>query len=734
MSDLIDHPASELNTALAQVLMAAVNLHEAGKLEEAESTYRSLIDAVPENAEANYFLGVLLVKRERIDEGLGFLRSAVGFDPKVSAYWYTYIEALIVNNRVAVAKEILKLAREKGHAGAECDALAARLSVAQIGIKGQANTRKVEPSTKALRKIAKLYTKQQFREMEIEAQKLCRAFPGNGFAWKALSVALTIQKRDNEARLPIQRAAELLPDDADALRNLGLLLERDGAYEQAEVWLRKGLDIDPNHAESLLRLGHIMHSREDYDAAEPLFRHAVELLPNDFRAHAILSECLRMQGRHAETEYHHLAALAIADTLKVRSARLFHLSEVGTLSRQALFEEHVCFGQRARALYGQPRTSFANDRDPHKRLRVGFVSGDLRNHSIAHYLEPIIHEMKRRDSMDTYAYSNHLTKDVVTSRLRDAFTHWRDIYDLNDDAAEQRILADKIDILFDLSSHTNANRLELFVRRVAPVQASWLGYPETTGVDSIDYYLSDIKMTPVGSFDDTFVEKLVRLDGSIIFQPFTNAPSVNPLPALDNGFVTFASFNRSHKLGRPVIAAWSEILRRTPGTRMVIGAMSGEHLRQRLLQWFQEEDIDIDRLTFINRTSVAEYLNQHQHVDVCLDAFPYAGATTTLSAVWMGVPTVTFTGATLASRNGAAVAAHVGLDDFIGVSVDDFIERAVKISQDIPRLSEIRQNLRARFSASPWGRADLVGANFDRACQRMWAQWCNNRAPTTMVV
>ncbi len=734
MSDLIEQPADELQAALEEVLIAAVNLHETGKLEEAESVYRSVIDAVPDNAQANYFLGLLLVQRNRVDEGLGFLRSAVVYRPTVPAYWYTYVEALIVGNRVDLAEAALAVARDKGLSGPEYDALAGRIEVARLATKQTVDARASEPSLKSLKKIQKLYKKEQFRAMEAEARKLCQLKPKNGFAWKALSVALTIQKRDNEARLPMQRAAELLPNDADALRNLGLLLDRDGARDEAEIWLRKGLDIDPNHVESLIRLGYILYAREDYDGSEPFFRRALELEPKSFRAHALIAECLRMQGRHAETEHHHRESLTIMDTLQVRSARLFHLSEAGTLSSQALFAEHVAFGRRAREICGPARTEFANERTPGKRLRVGIVSGDLRAHAVAHYLEPLIVELKRRDTLDTYAYSNHPTKDAVTARLRDAFTHWRDLYDLNNDAAEARVLEDKIDILIDLSSHTNHNRLELFARRVAPVQVSWLGYPNTTGVDTVDYFMTDVKMAPPGTFDDLFVEKIVRLNGIVAFQPSKTSPPINPLPALENGYITFASFNRSHKLGRPVIAAWAEILRRLPTSRMVIGAMSGEHIRQRLIQWFEEEGVDIGRLTFLNRSPLPDYLKQHHQVDLCLDAFPYTGSTTSLHALWMGVPTVTFNGSTLASRAGASIVAHVDLDDFVGDSVEDFIARSVEIAEDIPRLSAIRQALRDRFNVSPWGRADLVAGNIDRACQLMWERYCSDAPAASIVV
>jgi predicted O-linked N-acetylglucosamine transferase (SPINDLY family) len=251
-----------------------------------------------------------------------------------------------------------------------------------------------------------------------------------------------------------------------------------------------------------------------------------------------------------------------------------------------------------------------------------------------------------------------------------------------------------------------------------------MGYPGTTGLSAMDYYLVDKYGVPFGAPESQFSEKIVHLPSSATFLPEKSAPPVNFLPAMHNGHITFGSFNRLNKLRRDVIALWAELLRALPDAKMLLGAIATDQDEQMLIDWFTAEGIDRGRLTFRRRSSIPVYLQQHFHVDICLDTFPYTGSTTVLNSLWMGVPTLTIAGSTLASRAGTTWMSHVGLEQFVVANKEEFVARGVALASDIPALAEIRTSLRERCAASAAFRPDVVAAGVSRALRIMWQRWC----------
>jgi predicted O-linked N-acetylglucosamine transferase (SPINDLY family) len=339
-----------------------------------------------------------------------------------------------------------------------------------------------------------------------------------------------------------------------------------------------------------------------------------------------------------------------------------------------------------------------------------------------------------RSTLSLHAYYNHTVEDVATKRLRGYFSQWHAIAHLSDAALAQKIADDGIDILIDLSGHTGSNRLLCFARKPAPVQASWIGYPGTTGLRAMDYYLADRYFLPPGVFDSQFTEKLVYLPASVPFLPDETAPPVNALPALSNGFVTFGSFNRISKLSRSAIALWSRLLRALPDARMLLGGMPPEGGYDSLIGWFVQEGIARERLRFYSRCSTADYLALHHQVDMCLDTFPYTGGTTTNHALWMGVPTLTLAGRTVPGRQGAALLGQVGLEAFVATDAADFQDKGLHWAGDLAALADVRAGLRARIEQSPIRHPDVIAAGLERAFRIMWQHWCARQAPESMDV
>lgn len=720
------HPSdqTDLNAAVEQVVVSAITLHESGNLEEAEQAYRSVLELLPLHGHANYFLGLLLAQRERRLEALPFLRTAVTACPDALPFWCTYLEVLLASNEIELAEQALTVAREMNITGDEIDAIEQRIQTAQ-GLTASAKSLKTKAPLKVLKNIERLYKAGEFQSMETAARTALDQYPNDGFVWKSISVALTIMKRDHEAFLATRKAAELLPHDVDAIRNYGLLLERQGKLAEAEPWMRSAVRLEPRDPETIGRLAYSLFQADRYDEAEQYFKRSIKYAPTDHRWHTLLAECYRLQGRFDDADAQFEKSLKIKETLRALSARLFYFCEVESISRDRLYQEHLRFGRVVRERHGLARADFSNARG-NRKLRVGFISGDLRNHAVAYYIAPVFEALHKRQGVNLYAYSNHPQRDAVNLRMRALVDNWRDIYDLSDDQTEARILGDQIDILIDLSGHTAHNRLALLGRRVAPIQAHWLGYPNTTGVDTFDYYISDAKLAPTGMFDDVFVEKIVQIPGSAVFEPSPVAPEVNALPALANGYITFGSFNRIHKINRAVVAAWAAVLRRVPTSHMMIAAIGDDSGKEKLERWFLEDGIETSRLTFFRRASMERYLQQHHLVDVCLDAFPYAGATTTLHALWMGVPTLTVAGHTIAARPGVSIARHVQLDHFIADSPEAMADAAAAIAADLPALATIRTTLRERLLSCPLGQADVVTDGLEDAFAVMWRRWTND--------
>jgi protein O-GlcNAc transferase len=403
---------------------------------------------------------------------------------------------------------------------------------------------------------------------------------------------------------------------------------------------------------------------------------------------------------------------------------LFLYSHDASIDADTLFAEHCRFGRdiENRLSAAQPRHSRLED--PQRRLRIGFVSGDLKNHAVASFLEPVLERLSKYAGVELHAYYTETLEDAVTVRLRAHFVGWNSVAQLTDPALAELIMSHRVDILIDLSGPTSMNRLRAFARKPASIQVSWIGYPGTTGLRAMDYYFADRHWLPPGQFDRHFVEKLVHLPAAAIFKPEPAAPQVGALPALTTGYLTFGSFNRLGKINAVTIGLWSRLLRALPASRLVLAGIPQDGQHTQLIDRFRAEGVSHERLTCYAHGRMETYLALHHQVDLCLDTFPYNGGTTTHHALWMGVPTLTIAGTTPAGRQGAGILGLAGLDEFIATDAADFVAKGLQWAPRLNTLAEVRAGLRERCTHSPSQRPDVLVAALEQALRRMWTHWC----------
>jgi predicted O-linked N-acetylglucosamine transferase (SPINDLY family) len=550
-----------------------------------------------------------------------------------------------------------------------------------------------------------------------------------------LGAILHDQGRHEEAIKCYRRALDINPSYFPAHNNLGSALVAVGSTGDAVVSFRKAIEIAPGNSDGHNNLGKALLVLGLPEDAAISCRRALEIRPDFANAHANLGTILFHLGDHPGAQASLRRAIEFdPDLHSARSNLLFVLSHEENMEAATLFAEHRAYGKRVEGSLGPAQPIHANSRDPDRELRIGFVSGDFRSHAVAYFIEPLLEELAQTRGLALHAYSNHPAQDDVTKRLQKLFVGWNQVSGIPDATLEARIRADKIDILVDLSGHTGESRLLTFARKPAPLQVSCIGYPGTSGLATMDYYLADKFFLPLDSFASQFTEKIVHLPTYATFRPLSTAPPVNPLPALGNGYVTFASFNRQNKITPSVIRHWSALLHAVPRSRMLVAALFSKSSAEPLRDAFGREGIAPDRLAFRTLCGLQEYLELHHQVDVCLDTLAYTGGTTILHALWMGVPTLTVADNLPPRRLGAVIARHAGLGTFVARNSAEFVTKGARLAGDLTRLARIRSDLRHRFASSPMGNARAVAAGFERAFRVMWKRWCAGKAPKAFSV
>lgn len=496
--------------------------------------------------------------------------------------------------------------------------------------------------------------------------------------------------------------------------------------EMAKKIIQQGMEKFPAKPNFHYYLGNLHFKEGNNDAAVASFKAALAQRPAYPEALSNLGNALQAQGNLDQAIESFRAALALKpDYLEAFGNLLLALQYHQGYTPAQIFAEHLQFGRQYESSLKPHWPQHANLRDENKRLKVAYVSGDFRNHSLAFFIEPVL-DTHDKSQFEIFCYYNCKVHDHVTERLRAKVEHWLPCAGMTDAQLAERIKADGIDILVDLSGHTGFNRLLTFARKPAPLQMTWLGYQATTGLTAMDYRITDASMDPPGKTEQFHTETLLRIPSSAQFQRAADSPPVNPLPALSSSQFTLACLNNLAKVNQDVIRVWSRILTALPHAKLMLGNANGAETRQRLLAMFAQEHIGEERLILLQKVSLLEYLKLHHQIDLALDTFPYNGGTSTLHSLSMGVPIIALAGDTPVARAGVSILAGAGLSEFAANGEDEYVAKAIEASRDLPKLDQIRQSLRERaaplFTADP----EQVTRPLEAAYRSAWKKWCNS--------
>ncbi len=645
----------------------------AGQLEESATSYRRALELAPHFAEAHDALGTVLQALGQLADAEGAYRNAVRIRPQFAAAHHNLGVALRGQGRIAEALESYRRAIDVEPKLAE-----SHLDVACI-----------------------LHNQHEFSAAEAAYREALRLRPDFVEALTNFGFLAQTQMRLDEAIGLFGRAVRLTPDSAVAHFNLANVYMLKQMRPEAVAEYQQTLRLQPTHFGVYHNLAILFNELRQPDPAVEVCEKGLALDPRSASLCENLAFALHTQGRGEEAIGWYRRSIELEPDRSIGYGNLLYaLNFVPGREPAAVFAEHLVWAKR----HAEPLTALAppheNDRTPDRRLRVGYVSAHFCRHAVNYFTEPMI-RAHDRNNFEVFCYSDVLTPDDVTARLKGAVDQWRDTGAVNDERLANMVREDRIDILVDLAGHIGGNRLLVFARKPAPVQVTYIGYQNTTGMTAMDYRLTDERADPPGRTDQFHTEQLVRLPASFFcYQPSAEAPAVTPLPAREAGRVTFGYFNNFTKVTPQVLETWMRILRRVPDSHLLVLAAGGGYVQRRLHELARQHDIDPRRIAFFDRQSLAGYLRLIQRADIALDPFPFNGHTTTCDSIWMGVPVVMLEGDTYASRFGGSVLANVGLEDLIAKSVDEYVEIAVDLAQDLDRLARLRDELRPRMAAS----------------------------------
>lgn len=497
-----------------------------------------------------------------------------------------------------------------------------------------------------------------------------------------------------------------------------------------ESWKRQAYEIIKGHEDELeeyvdrlplkakLLLGDIYRSVHDLRNAEKWFVRVVDLGYENYILRVHLGVLLMQTGRICEgMEVYHKLLDEVDNKIEAMSCYIFGRHYDPEVSREELFSLHKEWGRLVGEKISPGKNQFQLKRSG--KIRVGYVSPDFRDHSVTFFMAPLIGRHDR-ERFEIYGYGNVKNPDSLTERVAKGLDVYRNIYGLSDDEAADMIIDDEIDILVDLAGHTINNRLLIFARKPAPIQVTYLGYPNTTGLETMDYRLTDSIAESEGC-EEYYTEKPVFLPGGFLcYKTFENVPEVGGLPAKENGYVTFGSFNNNVKLNPYIIGIWSKILVSLKGSKMILKLKHGDDglLRENYYRLFAENGVCSERVEIYNHLSKWDHYNLYNKIDIALDTFPYNGTTTTCEGMWMGVPLITLVGEHHMSRVGASLLTKAGLEYFATKTEEEYVAKALVLAGNIESLSKIRSSMRDRMINS--GLCD--GVRFTREVERAYEQ------------
>lgn len=559
-------------------------------------------------------------------------------------------------------------------------------------------------------------------------QSVLQQDPMHAEAARVLAMAVFQSGQHQQGLTLMQRAAAAAPERGDLQFMLGSMLAWTGQLGEAAPVLRRSIELDPRQAQPHALLATCLLQMGDSDGAEDEYRAAIELEPKHAEARTNYAAIMNSTARSAE------AVRILRETVKDHPTHVGALTNycvalnyADSVTVEEVYQAHVHYGRVLAAMPNTARAPLHTNRDPGKRLRVGILSPDLYEHSVGYFVRSLL-DGHDREGFEYYAYATSQRRDGQTQRIREQVKEWRDVPPRTPDAnLVDLIRSDQIDVLLELSGHTLGHRLPAIRMRAAPVQVTYIGYPNTTGVQTMDYRIVDSVTDPEGT-ESRATEKLVRLDPCFLcYTPPDDAPEVGPAPAVENGHVTFGSFNSVKKITPMTVAHWASVLHAAPTARLIIksGGFSSKRARQQVTGMLKHEGIPEVRFDLLERIeSKTGHLGAYGLIDIGLDTYPYHGTTTTCEAMWMGVPVLTVQGELHAGRVGGSLLSAVGLQELIAGKQEELPRIASELASDLERLKSLRASLRGRMAASALCNQSEFRGRFQGALREMWSRSC----------
>jgi predicted O-linked N-acetylglucosamine transferase (SPINDLY family) len=666
---------------------------ELRQFENAMASYRHAVLAKPDFAAAHCSLGNVLHHTGQLDEAATSYRRAIKAQP-------IFVEAY--SNLGAVLRDLGQF--DASIASYE-QALAIQPNYPEINIKLGV----------MLRDIGQLGNAAVCFQRELLIQ------PNDEKSLSNLGLTQLMLGKFDKAEINLRHAISIDPNSVEVNNNLGLTLYSIGQYKEAELCFRKALQLRPDYAEAYNNLANTQKDSGEINSALISYQQALTLNPSFTVAYNnIAGVFLGIGDISSALENYRRAIQLKPDYFNAHSSLLFCLN-YNLIQSEDYLAEARCFGENVSQKVTARFDTWQCNPSP-ERLRVGIVSADLSHHPVGYFTESLLTQLVS-SRIELIAYPTQPKEDDLTARIKPRFSAWKTLVGLSDQAAAQLIHNDGVHVLLDLSGHTAKNRLPVFAWKPAPVQCTWLGLPTTTGVAEMDYVLGDPIATPPEDASH-FSEQIWRLPETYICLSVPEGvQTVATLPALRNGFITFASFNNLAKMNDATVALWARILKAIPTSRLLLKTkqLKDQSILSATLQRFVVHDIDIERLTLEGPTEQrTNHLENYHRVDIGLDPYPYPGVTTSAEALWMGVPVLSMQGDRFMSRTAASIAYNAGLPDWVARNEDDYVAKAIQFSQDIPRLAVLREGLREQVRLSPLFDAPRFAKNFEEALWGMW--------------
>jgi predicted O-linked N-acetylglucosamine transferase (SPINDLY family) len=684
-----------------QAFEVAIREHHAGRREQAEAIYRKIMDASPHHPDALHMLGALVHERGRPGEAIELIRRAIDLRPQHAGYRHTLGVVL------AAAGDM------DGAISSYQAALGLRPGDASI-----------------LHELARVL--QRHGKLQEAIGNYNRAIAANPDSPELLNdrgAAHQALGDIDQAIADFRASLRLRPSFAAAHNNLGNALLESGRMDEAIDSLAQAIAHDDKLADAQYNMGNALREKDDLDRAIEAYRRALSLRPGWSDALNNLGTALKESGQLDEAIECYRQG-AVEGGSKIFGNLLYAIHFHPDYDAARIRREHAAWNE----IYARPLAPagivHGNDPSPDRKLRIGYVSPDFRHHSQSFFILPLLSHHDHAN-FEIYCYSDVARPDDLTNRVRQCADVWHETARLSDAEVAKLVGKDGIDILVDLTLHMSRNRMLTFARKPAPVQVTWLGYPSTTGLMTMDYRLSDPYLDPPGAGDELYSEGTIRLPQTFwCYDPLESGPDSRPLPAKENGYITFGSLNAFYKVTAPTIDAWARVMSSVSDSRLILLAPR-RSARRRFVEAMQNRGISPDRIEFRDRMQRSEYLATFRQIDICLDPIPCPGHTTTFDSLWMGVPVVTMAGATAISRGGASILTNLELQELVAKSADQYVDVTRELVGNIAKLSDLRSTLRDRMRGSRLMDANRFAGNIQEVYRVIWRRWCKSQNTIT---